>query len=86
MMGKRTSLRPFYTRDIASLIAADVHVRALCDTCDGFRSVDLVALAAIKGADYDLWGKRTRCRLTTGCQGWNRFYFNGRGRFEPMRG
>jgi hypothetical protein len=57
----------------------------MCDTCSGYRDVDLAALALIKGAEYSLWGRRTRCRITSGCSGWNRFYVDGRGRFSPMR-
>ena len=85
-MGKSAPIRPSYTESLGALIAAGVRVRAMCDTCHGFRDVGLEALAGIKGADYDLWGRRTRCRIKSGCKGWNRFYFNaGRGRFEPMR-
>ena len=84
-MGKRTSIRPSYTQTIGLLLDFNIPVRAMCDTCPGFRDVDLAALAAIKGEDYDLWGRRTRCRITEGCKGMNRFYFYGRGRYETMR-
>lgn len=84
-MGKRTPIRPAYTANLSALIAAAVPVRAMCDRCSGYRDVDLVELAAIKGAEYDLWGRRTRCRITPDCPGWNRFYFFGRGRYETMR-
>jgi hypothetical protein len=57
----------------------------MCDKCDGYREVDLVQLAGAMGPDYDLWNRRTRCRITDGCTGWNRFYFHGRGRYETMR-
>lgn len=84
-MGKGAPERPNYTQSLAGLINAEVSVRAMCDICDGFRDVDLEALARIKGDDYDLWGRTTRCRIEPGCDGRNRFYFDGRGRFEPMR-
>jgi hypothetical protein len=84
-MGKRTSLRPSWTADLAALIASETPVRASCHACEGWRDVDLEALAAVKGAHYDLWGKTTRCRITEGCNGKVRFMFYGRGRFEPMR-
>ena len=84
-MGKRTPIRPSYTANLASLIEAGAHVQASCEKCHEWKDVDLVELAAVKGADYDLWGRRTRCRITIGCDGWNRFYCDGRGRFSPMR-
>ena len=84
-MGKRTPIRPAYTANLATMIAADVPCRAICDTCKGWRDLDLVALAEKIGADATLWGKRTRCRLTAGCAGVNRFYYGGSGRFSPMR-
>lgn len=84
-MGKRTPMRPSWTANLGVMIAGNVPVRAMCDSCDGYRDVDLVELAAIKGDGYDLWGRRTRCRITPGCGGWNRFYFYGRGRYETMR-
>lgn len=84
-MGKRTPSRPTYTANLVALIAEDVTVKAMCERCNASRIVDLAALVAVKGADYDLWCRRTRCRITEGCGGWCRFYFNGRGRFEPMR-
>lgn len=68
------------------MIAERVRVRAMCDRCGKHRDIDLVEIARVKGLDYDLWGRRTRCRLTADCGGWNSFYFNGRGRFEPLRG
>lgn len=84
-MGKRTPLRPSYAANLGTLIAADIPVRAICQSCSKYRDVDLVGLARVKGSDYDLWGRRTRCRITAGCDGWNRFYFYGRGRYEIMR-
>ncbi len=67
------------------MMEAGVACSARCDSCGKWKDVDLVALAQAKGKDFDLWGKRTRCRITDGCQGWNRFYCNGRGRLESMR-
>jgi hypothetical protein len=84
-VGKRTPIRPDYTASLATLIDSNTRVRAMCDTCSGYRDVDLVALSLVKGEGYSLWGRRTRCRITPGCLGFNRFYFDGRGRFSPMR-
>ncbi len=83
-MGK-VSLRPSWTKNLGTLIAEGHIVRAWCDTCKGYRDVDLVKLAEIKGLDYDLWGRRTRCRLTPGCNGWNSFMHGGRGPLKNMR-
>ncbi|HWK67537.1 MAG TPA: hypothetical protein VNS34_21625 [Rhizobiaceae bacterium] len=68
------------------IIAEGERVRAMCEKCRGYRDVDLQALAEALGADYDLWNRTTKpCRITPGCDGRNRFYFSGRGRFSPMR-
>lgn len=40
------------------------------------RSGDLSRIAAAKGMDYTLYNRRTRCRLTAGCPGWNYFLFD----------
>lgn len=85
-MGKRHPLRPSYAANLAALIADGRRVQACCEKCRQWKDVDLVALAAVMGEDYDLWNKTTQpCRITEGCDGRNRFYCNGRGRFEPMR-
>lgn len=85
-MGKTAPARPEWTADLGALIAAHASVGAICDGCDGWRDIDLIELAGAMGLEYDLWDRRTCCRITDGCSGWNRFYFDGRGRFEPMRG
>lgn len=83
-MGKGVPIRPDYVRSVGALIAAGVEVRASCTLCAGWRVVDLAAIAATRGADFSLWNKRARCRLTPGCAGVNRFRFNARGRSEPL--
>jgi hypothetical protein len=82
-MGKGAPIR--HVSNIGDMIRREMTARAMCDTCAGWRDLDLLDLAESIGADYSLWNRRTRCRLTDGCQGINRFYCNGRGRFEPMR-
>jgi hypothetical protein len=84
-MGKGTPSRPGFTENLTAMIARGMKCRAMCDKCDAWRELDLVALAEKIGGDATLWNKRVRCRLTEGCPGLNRFYCNGRGRFEPMR-
>jgi hypothetical protein len=84
-MGKRTPIRPGFTASLVTMIAAAVRCRAMCGTCSGWRELDLTALAAKIGPDATLWNKRTRCRITEGCGGINRFYYDGRGRLSSMR-
>ena len=84
LMGKNAPIRPGWTESLDQMIAHGVLCRAMCTQCNGWRDLDLEVLASRIGSDATLWGKRTRCRLTEGCNGWNRFYYDGRGRFTPM--
>ena len=84
-MGKRTPIRPAWADNLGTLIASGERVRASCDTCRKWKDVDLVALAAHRGEAFDLWGKRTRCRITPGCKGRVLFLVSGRGKFSPMK-
>ncbi len=84
-MGKGTPSRPAWAANLGAMIDGRVLCSACCDRCRAWKEVDLEQLAQAKGRDYSLWGKRTRCRITPGCDGFNRFYCNGRGRLEPMR-
>lgn len=73
-------MRPAWTASLGVMIAEDVEVSVWCERCGQWRhDIDLAALAKIKGDDYDLWGRRTRCRLTPGCEGWNTFLYLNRG-------
>jgi len=49
-------------------------VTTSCQTCRAYREIDLVELATRVGPQYSLVNRRCRCRLTKGCQGWNRFF------------
>jgi len=85
-MAKVERGRPGWTKNLGTLIKARCEVRAWCDTCNApFVVVDVAKLAQLKGLDYSLWNRRTECRLTDGCTGWNRFYCDGRGMMEKMR-
>jgi hypothetical protein len=55
----------------------------MCDTCSNWRDIDLDELPEKIGADFSLWNRRTRCRLTEGSHGWNRFYYGGSGAERP---
>lgn len=85
-MGKSAPTRAGGTKNLGALLGRGHEVSAACDTCREWKVVDLARLAEIKGRDYDLWNRHTRCRITAGCAGMNRFYvYAGRGRVEPMR-
>lgn len=85
-MGKNAPGRAAWAKNLGTLLEAGVEVRAWCDTCTArFVVVDVAKLIAIKGEDYSLWNRRTKCRLTPGCTGWNRFHCGGRGMMEKMR-
>lgn len=84
-MGKKVPIRASCTRNLATLIAAGAPVKASCSKCGEWKEVDLLRLILIKGETYDLWNRRTSCRITPGCPGKNRFHVHaGRGSFEPM--
>lgn len=73
------AMRPSWTKDLATMIANDVLVDARCPTCNTTqKEIDLVALAAIKGGDYDLWNRTTACRFTPGCEGRVHFKYMAR--------
>ncbi len=87
IMGKSAPIRPGYTANIGLMIEHGVQCKEWCDRCKVRRMVDLVALAEKLGPEYDLWDRKTRCRMTPGCQGWNRFWHNWHGGFfTPMSG
>lgn len=59
---------------------ADNHrdIKADCTKCRAERKLthdDISALIEKCGRDYSLVGRRCKCRLTPGCDGWNRFRF-----------
>ena len=84
-MGKKPPLRPAWTENLGALIDAGATVRACCaGQCKKWKDIDLEALAAIKGRDYDLWNKRSVCRLTDGCEGAVRFRFSGLGMMRVL--
>lgn len=61
------------------MIAVGVGVRVICTACHTYRDIDIEALRKRVGGDFSLFNRRCRCRLSPGCEGWNRFfYLNGR--------
>ena len=83
-MGKTNTRRPAWTATLGAMLDNGVSCRATCTKCDAWRDIDLEALAAKIGLDTTLWNKRTRCRLTDGCAGRNRFMEGSRGMFRLM--
>lgn len=66
-----------------SLQFGNVEVKGRCEKCEKSRPVDFEKLRAIKGGDYSLINKRTRCKFTEGCKGWVRFHYL-HGVFRPL--
>lgn len=59
------------------------HIRVMCTGCREWRDLDLVALAEKVGPEYSLYNRRCRCRLTPGCEGWNKFHIR-KGAYRPF--
>lgn len=69
-MGKNKPSRPEYTSSVGAMIRQGASLIAYCPTCRGWKSdVDMQAIVAAKGEDYDLWGRTTRCTFTPECKG-----------------
>lgn len=88
-MAKGVAVFPSWTHTVAEMkLTRDekpdhfaVHVR--CDLCKQCRDVDLDAIIAAKGDNHSLVNKRYRCKLTPGCEGWNRFHYQS-GVMRPL--
>lgn len=66
---------PLWTRTLGDMIEGNCKVRVLCDRCPKWHDVDVPALAELVGLEYSLIDRRCRCKLSPGCGGWNRFYY-----------
>lgn len=82
-MAKRAAWIPTWVQTLDAAIADDARIMGVCSTCGQYRDVDLVALREIKGGSYSLINRRTRCKLTPGCQGWVKFHYL-HGVFRPL--
>lgn len=74
---------PPWASDIRSMLTAyedrRCRIRVRCLLCRASRDLnyrDLERIADAKGLSYSLYNRRTRCRLTTGCTGWNVFGYS----------
>lgn len=74
---------PPAVQTLGALIDASVALRAICSNCERWVEIDKSALARRVGRDYSLINRRTRCKLTKRCRGWNRFYY-AVGEFLPL--
>lgn len=71
---------------LSNIIKTGRQIQVLCSTCRQFHRFaipEIEALATKVGPDFNLLNRRCRCRLTPGCQGWNRFEFCS-GVYRPM--
>lgn len=73
--------------NLGRIIKSGTQIKVICDTCKAdkeFTPADIEALAAKTSYRYSLVNRRCKCRLTPGCDGWNRFYYL-RGVYRPMK-
>lgn len=68
-----------HIRTIRSMIDAGYTVTIRCTGCHHHVHLDLYALEGRTNPDYSLINRRCRCRITSNCDGWNRFYYNAPG-------
>ena len=73
-----------YRTSIGAMIDEGVACKARCRKCGQWKQVNLRKLAAYKGRDYNLWNKRTNCRITEGCFGEVVFMHDRHGYFRNM--
>lgn len=66
-----------------SIAFGNVQIKGWCSKCGKVKPVDFVKLREIKGGDFSLINKRTRCKLTEGCSGWVKFHYK-HGIFRPL--
>jgi hypothetical protein len=82
-MAKRAAIFPSWVKSLDVMIAKGALVQVGCDTCVDYRQLDLKALREKMGGSYSLVNRRTRCRLTNDCKGWNRFFYLN-GLYRPL--
>lgn len=73
--------------NLGRIIQTGIRVRARCEDCKAtkeFSTADIEALAAKTSYRYSLVDRRCKCRITPGCDGWNRFDYL-MGVWRPMK-
>jgi hypothetical protein len=77
-MAKRGAYFPGWVETLGAMSDGNAKIMASCVDCGAHKIVDIERLIEIKGRSYSLVNRRSRCRLTPGCNGWVRFfYMNG---------
>lgn len=66
---------PPWMKTVGAAKEENTELRAECSVCHDGRAVDLDKVIALKGPDYSLINRRTKCTLTEACKGWIKFYF-----------
>lgn len=80
---------PAWVQTLGSMIehtGPTFQIKVKCEKCGGHRVLTkaaLEALAEVVGRDFSLVNKRTRCRLWSKCDGWNRFFYQS-GVMRPL--
>jgi len=72
--------------NLGRIIKSGTRIKVICDRCRAdkeFTPAEIEALAAKTSYRYSLVNRRCKCRLTPGCDGWNRFFYHW-GVFRPM--
>lgn len=88
-MARGASEFPAWTHSVGAMKAAQAEkpahyqVHVACDRCKQWRSVDLDGIIAARSPTFALINRRYRCKLTPGCQGWNRFRYQS-GVMRPL--
>jgi hypothetical protein len=81
MGGRLPHSVPSWARNVGTLmlaVQAGEKVQVYCRGCRSHRPLtvdDLQRIEAAKGMRFSMTNRRTRCRLTRGCDGWNVFRY-----------
>jgi hypothetical protein len=81
-MAKRAANFPAWVQTLGAMVDEGARIRAWCSGCGRCTDMDIAALTAIKGRDYSLIDRRSRCKMPT-CKGWVRFHYC-QGVFRPL--
>lgn len=69
-MGARFGMTvcPSWAETVGDLLQHEAQVQGVCERCSTVSPVDVLELAAARGADFSLLGVKSRCRRP-GCRG-----------------
>lgn len=74
-MAKSAAWMPSKVQSVGAMQDTAARVEGWCSKCGQVRQVDYARLIASKGREYSLINRRTRCKLTAGCNGWVKFHY-----------